>query len=177
MSAEHTADSQYEATPPGAGYEHTDARVGIIVKFLIWLSVIAIVIHVGLGFLFRVFVNQRVEEAPRRYPMATSGPRQPPEPRLQRFPREDVLTFRLAEEQALNTYGWVDKAAGIVHIPIEDAMKLALQRGLPTRRPTPGEPERGSDPSRDVPGVRPPALDPEPMPSDASGGRRMEAGR
>ena len=170
MSAEHTADTQYEATPPGAGYEHTDAHVGIIVKFLIWLAAIAIVIHFGLGFLFRVFVNQRVEEAPRRYPMATTEPRQAPEPRLQRFPREDILNFRLAEEQALTTYGWVDKNAGIVHIPIEDAMKLALQRGLRSRAAAKGQTPGGSQPASDP-------NDPEPMPSDASGGRRTEAGR
>ena len=34
----------------------------------------------------------------------------------------------------LDSYGWVDKNAGIVRIPIDEAMKLTLQRGLPTRQ-------------------------------------------
>jgi len=39
----------------------------------------------------------------------------------------------LGEEQTLNSYGWVDQNAGVVHIPIAEAMKLVAQRGLPTR--------------------------------------------
>jgi hypothetical protein len=33
----------------------------------------------------------------------------------------------------LHGYGWVNEAGGVVHIPIERAMELTLQRGLPTR--------------------------------------------
>ena len=130
-----SADDQYLETPPGAGYEHTDAYVWIIAKFLGWLAVAAIVIHVGLGFLFGVFVEQRVTNTPLQYPLAAPGQsvQLPPEPRLQRFPREDITTFRTAEEATLNSYGWVNKDAGIVHIPISDAVKLTLERGLPTR--------------------------------------------
>lgn len=145
------ADDQYAATPPGAGYEHTDAHVGPILKFLLWLALSAVVIHLGLGLLFRVFVSQRVESTLRRYPLTSSGVRKvPPEPRLQENPRADILEFRTAEERVLNGYGWVDKGAGTVHIPIDHAIELTLKRGLPTR----------SEPA--VPGR---------MPSDASGGR------
>jgi len=34
----------------------------------------------------------------------------------------------------LESYAWVDKNAGIVRIPIEEAIRLTLQRGLPTRQ-------------------------------------------
>jgi hypothetical protein len=34
----------------------------------------------------------------------------------------------------LDNYGWVDKNAGIVRIPIDEAIRLTLQRGLPTRQ-------------------------------------------
>jgi hypothetical protein len=33
----------------------------------------------------------------------------------------------------LGTYGWVDKNAGLVRIPIEEAMRIAVERGLPAR--------------------------------------------
>ena len=149
----HTpVDDQYGPTPAGAGYEHTDAHVWVIVKFLLWLGAAAIVIHFGLGLLFRLFVNQRVEVAAPRYPLTSSEvTKLPPEPRLQRFPREDIYNFRRGEEDVLNSYGWVNKGARTVHIPIEDAMKLTVQRGLPTRAE--------------------PAAVPTPMPSDASAGR------
>ena len=41
--------------------------------------------------------------------------------------------MRAAEQQVLTTYGWVDRNAGVVRIPIDEAMKLAIQRGLPAR--------------------------------------------
>lgn len=38
-----------------------------------------------------------------------------------------------AQNQKLNSYGWEDRSNGIVHIPINRAMDLILQRGLPSR--------------------------------------------
>ena len=35
------------------------------------------------------------------------------------------------QDQALESYDWVDQKSGIVHIPIEQAMDLIAQRGLP----------------------------------------------
>jgi hypothetical protein len=47
---------------------------------------------------------------------------------------DDTLKqLRATENAALTTYGWVDRENGIVHIPIDRAMDLILQRGLPTR--------------------------------------------
>jgi hypothetical protein len=57
----------------------------------------------------------------------------PPEPRLQTDPHGDLLRLRQSEDQILNTYGWVDRNAGVVRIPIEQAMKLTVERGLPSR--------------------------------------------
>jgi hypothetical protein len=163
-AAAHTSpEDQYRETPPGAGHEHTDANSWIIAKFMIWLTVAAVIIHVGLGLLFNLFVEQRVERTDPRYPLAASeGPRVPPEPRLQRFPREDIMNFRLGEEAALQQYGWVDKGAGTVHIPIHDAMRLMLERKMLQSRP--------QDPD-----AAPPA--PSALPSDASAGRTMERRR
>jgi hypothetical protein len=55
-----------------------------------------------------------------------------PEPRLEDNERTELNGFRYGEEQELNSYGWVDKNAGIAHIPIEQAMQLIAQKGLPT---------------------------------------------
>lgn len=154
--AHRSADDQYAATPPGAAYEHTDATVILIVKFLLWLAASAVIIHVGLALLFDLFATQRVERGEPRFPLAVhEGPRLPPEPRLQRFPREDILNFRLAEEAALQSYGWADKETGAVRIPIQDAMRLVLERKLLPSRPTP------------------PPQPPDVLPSDASAGRTL----
>lgn len=55
-----------------------------------------------------------------------------PEPRLEQNERTELNGFRLQEEQRLNSYGWVDEKAGVAHIPIDKAMQLIAQRGLPT---------------------------------------------
>ena len=47
--------------------------------------------------------------------------------------RTEINDFRMQEEQTLNSYGWVDQQAGVVRIPIDRAMQLLAQRGLPTR--------------------------------------------
>ncbi len=50
-------------------------------------------------------------------------------------PPEALQELRATEEAVLTTYGWVDRKNGVVHIPIDRAMDLLLQRGLPTRPP------------------------------------------
>jgi hypothetical protein len=70
----------------------------------------------------------------------------PPEPRLQGLPghsihpMEELKQAKEQEDQLLSTYGWVDQKAGIVRIPIEEAMKRLLEKGLPVR-PEQKEPE------------------------------------
>jgi hypothetical protein len=56
-----------------------------------------------------------------------------PEPRLETNERTELAPVRLKEEEELNSYGWVNQQAGTVHIPIERAMQLIAQRGLPVR--------------------------------------------
>jgi len=157
-------DDEYAETPAGSSYEHTDANVRIIVKFLIWLAVSAVVIHVGLGLMYQVLI-QRSMATEQRYPLAVGqGERLPPAPRLQQFPRNEFYRFRLDEQSLLGRYGWINRDAGIVHIPIEEAMRLTVDRDLLTSVPPP---ETGARPAT-APGL---------MPADASSGRTMERRR
>jgi hypothetical protein len=54
-------------------------------------------------------------------------------PALQRSPEADLAAFREKTGRELATLGWVDRAGGIAHIPIEDAMRLVAEGGLPDR--------------------------------------------
>lgn len=54
----------------------------------------------------------------------------PPSPTLQIDPRQDLDKFRAEEETRLNSYGWVDRGKGIVHIPITQAMKNVAANGI-----------------------------------------------
>lgn len=55
----------------------------------------------------------------------------PPAPRLQAEPARDRDALRADEERELDGYGWIDRAAGVVRIPIARAMALTAQRGIP----------------------------------------------
>lgn len=161
--AHHSANDEYAFTPEGSTYEHTDAHTGIIVKFLLWLAVAAVIVHFGLAFFFQGMVSQSLSVEEPRYPLAVdAGDRLPPAPRLQQFPANEIYEFRLSEQQLLNNYGWMNREQGIVHIPIAEAMRLTVERGLPARVPAEGDAE--------------PAVAVELRPSDSSAGR-MEVRR
>jgi hypothetical protein len=56
-----------------------------------------------------------------------------PSPRLEEDERGQLNDIRIKEEQTLSTYDYIDQKAGTVRIPIERAMDLIAQRGLPVR--------------------------------------------
>jgi hypothetical protein len=98
------------------------------------LVVAALVIYALVWLLFLSLSNREAHGAPPEFPLAASQEqRLPPEPRLQTDPREDLRVLRQSEDQILQSYGWIDKNAGVVRIPIDEAMKLTVERGLPSR--------------------------------------------
>ena len=50
------------------------------------------------------------------------------ETRLSAAPQADIAAFRRDKERLLREYAWVDRAHGIVRIPIEQAMALLVAR-------------------------------------------------
>jgi hypothetical protein len=54
-------------------------------------------------------------------------------------PQDDLAVIRRAETERLEGHGWVDRQAGVVRIPIGDAMDILARRGLPALA---GEPPR-----------------------------------
>ncbi|MDX1644193.1 MAG: hypothetical protein R3244_07545 [Thermoanaerobaculia bacterium] len=55
------------------------------------------------------------------------APYEPPSPRLQVQPAEDLRALRAEERAVLESYGWVDEAAGTARVPIDRAMELLLE--------------------------------------------------
>ena len=118
--------------------ETTDVNVRAIVQFGVGLLALGAVVYLVV-WLFFGFLSNRASRASAQlaYPLAAGQQdRVPPEPRLQTNPRADLREMRESEDKRLDSYGWVDRNAGIVHIPIDDAIKLTLQRGLPSRPAT-----------------------------------------
>ena len=125
------ADLEYGATPANAQYEHTDIEPTIATKFAVWLTV-ATVLSAGIVYgTFWLFEGQESEasRAAQTFPLAAGQVREPQGPRLQTQPFKDAYTLRETEREKLTTYGWVDQGAGIVRIPIEDALRMMSERG------------------------------------------------
>lgn len=114
--------------------ETSDVNVGGVVVFVVVLVVAAVLIHGAVWVLYRQLEHEVSAPAAIEFPLAVGAMRRlPPEPRLQTDPRDDLSNLRRSEQEVLDSYAWVDRNAGVVRIPIEQAMKLTAERGLPTR--------------------------------------------
>jgi len=116
-------------------HETSDVNIRGILAFGAALIVAAVVIHFLVWLLFAYFTAREAPIAAREFPLAADQQnRLPPEPRLQASPRQDLADLRRNEDAILDSYGWVDRNAGVVRIPIADAIRLTLERGLPARQ-------------------------------------------
>lgn len=70
---------------------------------------------------WKYFIAVELKQNP-AHPMATQKV-VAPDPKIALTPIQDYRTYREKTLKHLNGYGWVDQSKGIVHIPIEDAMK------------------------------------------------------
>lgn len=90
------------------------------------LSITGLSIALGIALLIAMLVWLRqtvwAPPPPSHAPFAQQAPSPPP--RLQTQPEADLARLRLANAQRLHSYGWVDQAQGIAHIPIEQAMRV-----------------------------------------------------
>ena len=43
------------------------------------------------------------------------------------------MKFRNEQENSLETYAWENRTAGIVRVPIEEAMELLVKKGVPVQ--------------------------------------------
>jgi hypothetical protein len=120
---------------PTVHHEQTDVNIRWIFVFAAGLAIVAVMINLAVLGLYKYF-DGREARGPAEHALASGEPRLPPEPRLQTAPRQDLANFRAREDEILNGYHWVDKQAGVVRIPIGEAMKLTVQRGLPVRQAT-----------------------------------------
>ena len=117
----------------GPGYEKRDANIKGLLQFAFWMAVVLVVTLFAMRWTLDFF-NKMEPLGPPMSPMASAIQRElPANPRLQAHPHSDLENYCSAQEQQVNTYGWVDQQSGIVRIPIDRAMDLTLQGGLPAR--------------------------------------------
>ena len=112
------------------GHEPSDvAARPVLIAALALAAVLLLVAGMQLV-LLRWFDRRLTEQEAPPAPLAET--RTPPEPRLLPDPRTALLELRAEEDAILHSYGWVNREAGIVHIPIERAIDV-LARKAPAR--------------------------------------------
>jgi hypothetical protein len=146
MSEEHITHSPDGFEEPE--FEQQDLSPNAVFAFLAGLAVAGAIIYVILFGVYKFLDSYEARNQPEQNPLSNKGTKADtrvvtpedvqrfPQPRLESNERTEINSFRWKEEQTLNSYGWVDQKAGTVHIPIDRAMELIAERGLPTRPQT-----------------------------------------
>jgi hypothetical protein len=133
------AQTGQETTRSGGGYERRDMSLRTVAVFFGGLILSVAVVLLLMAWLFDYFASRAARQDVPPSPLAEA--RQiPPEPRLQVNPGEELQAMRAEENAVLGSYGWVDRKAGIVRIPIDRAMTLLVRRALPVRSQKAGTP-------------------------------------
>ena len=166
-TAHYRPQPPIEATLPSAGHavghETTDVRTRPIVIFGVGLLVVlGLVLVVVTGLQLALGGGTPTLSPP---PAGIEDPAVAPVPTavvVRAVPDLELRDIRGAEDKRLSSYGWVDRQAGVVSIPITRAMELLSARGLPTRADD--EQRRAAEQGQQIP-------------SDSSSGHTMEPRR
>jgi hypothetical protein len=132
------------------GFEHEDLSTRGIVAFMIGLAVTGVVVYFIIVGMYRFLDNYEHSQMSTASPLTTTKGsiarvvtqsdmdktfKDNGAPMLEVIEGIELRKDLVQQEEQLNTYGWVDQKAGVAHIPIERAMDLIAQRGLPTVPP------------------------------------------
>ena len=132
MTSTDPHDAGYEHNEDVA-HEHSDINIRTVLLAALALAVVSAVVMVAMWGVFTVLEHQAAANDPHVSPLAMPTGQLPPEPRLQTNEPAGLKKLREAEAKTLDDYGWVDQKAGVAHMPIDEAKKLLLERGLPSR--------------------------------------------
>lgn len=119
-------------------FENSDISIrGVLLFGAALLLTIWIIVSV-LYFYFNFLERYRATTTQPALPLTRQLPILPPQPRLQSNSSLDLQQELAHENYELHNYLWVDRSKGIVSIPIDRAMQLIAQRGIPPQHTPPG---------------------------------------
>ena len=129
-----------------AGFEREDLGTRGVFAFMIGLTIVGVVIYFIIIGMYTFLDKYERSQMATASPLVTSKGamsrvvtqeymeqrfKDNGAPMLEINERGQFRDFLINQENQLNSYGWVDEKAGVAHIPIERAMELTVQRGLP----------------------------------------------
>jgi hypothetical protein len=115
------------------GHERSDLspkRISLFAVGLAVLIIVALLVCYGL-MLWLLRSEARRAEPPSRFAV-TPAPMAGPQLAIE--PGRALKAMRHQEQSRLTSYGWIDQEKGTVHIPIERAMEILAEKGLPARQ-------------------------------------------
>lgn len=153
------SDQPHPVKHAGHGdYERRDIGIGGVLYFLAGLAAFGLVAHFLVTGLYSVLEKKDAADQHPISPLVANAPADtrhlPPDyktdaqgrdyekylkqnfpaPQLEVDERTQLNSIITAQEDTLSTYDYLDKNAGTVRIPIDRAMELLVQRGLPVRQ-------------------------------------------
>jgi hypothetical protein len=126
---ENTTHSQN----PKHGHETREA----VPRYIIYFA-LGVAISVAAGFLVSWGTLEYLkshQKFPAPQSAISAGRRLPPPgmPQLQAHPDTDLQVYLKKQHEILDSYGWVNRKNKVVRIPVQRAMNILLQQGLPVR--------------------------------------------
>ena len=138
-------------------HEHTDVNIKAILMFAAGLALVTLVVHILMAAMFNWMEGQAKKNDPQLSPLSVAAAEMPKTTRespafgharggVQLLTNEPMALRKLRgdEDKRLHGYGWVDGKPGIAHMPVNEAKKLILERGVPTRAGDPLDPTLGT---------------------------------
>jgi len=117
----------------GGAYEKTDARFGPTLRAGLYILGTMFLVAAIVVPLYRLFLREQTASqrpaASELQDRAAAG--EPVGPRLVVSEPKALAVFRARENALLGSYAWVEKDRGIARIPIDEAMRIVAERGLP----------------------------------------------
>jgi hypothetical protein len=132
VTVEKTPHDEALTGVPVSGHETGDLDARVVAVSGIALTTAIIVLMAATYWIYRFTISYQTARYPAAPPLAYT--REPtPEPRLQVDAPRELRELRAAEDAALHGYAWVDKNRRMIRIPIDRAIDVLAQRGLPAR--------------------------------------------
>jgi hypothetical protein len=136
-------ETKHEIATGNAGFERQDLQPSGVLYFFLGLLLAILLCIVGLKGVFTILDHREKALQPAVNPLVTNVPTDTrhipkdyaekafPDPLMEKDEHTKIDDLRSKEEKTLYSYGWVDEKAGTVRIPIDRAMDLIVERGLP----------------------------------------------
>jgi hypothetical protein len=125
-------------TNTDVAFESSDINTRTILAYLFYLAISVAAAFLISVFVFRSLTKMAVDSDTPMAPVHRGiGPTVPSGPPLQGVPYSpddpqlDLRNKRESDEAANEKFDWVDKQAGIAQIPVDEAMKIIVSKGLP----------------------------------------------